>query len=209
VIHAFTATTTNSTTGQVENADGAVPIAGLTKGNDSFLYGVTSQGGTKGYGTIFAISPDGATFTTLHNFDNAGGARPAAELALFSDTKLYGTTVAGGKDSAGATTSFGTLFSIARDGTGYTVLHSLDGTKGAAPASVLIQLSDTVIAGSATTGSDCSSGSIFRYDSTGGTITGNTKCGRKKSDNSYGGGVTGPAVLLLLGGLGLARRRRR
>ena len=209
VIHAFTTTTTNTTTGQIENADGASPVAGLVDGNDSFLYGVASQAGTKGYGTIFAISQDGTTFKNLHNFENSDGSRPAAELALFSDGKLYGTAAAGGKNSSGTTTTFGTIFSIARDGTGYTVLHSLDGASGSAPAAQLIELSSTLIAGATTAGANCGSGSIFRYDSSGGTVTGNTKCGRKKGDSNGGGGVTGPAFMLLLGGLALARRRRR
>jgi len=210
VLHTFTETTTNDTTKLVENADGAAPVAGLTDGNDGRLYGVTSLAGTKGYGTLFGISTVDSTFTNLHDFDNTAGARPASELALFSDGKLYGATPAGGSNSSGAATNLGTIFSIARDGTGFTSLHSFDGANGAAPSSRLIELSSTLIAGSTTTAANCGSGSIYRYDATGGTITGDTKCGRKKNNNnSSGGGATGPAVLLLLGGLALARRRRR
>jgi uncharacterized repeat protein (TIGR03803 family) len=211
VIHTFSATTADTTSGLITNADGALPTAGLIDGGDGLLYGMTSQAGTKGYGTIFAISPDGATFTNLHDFDNTGGARPAAELALFSDGKLYGATVAGGTGAADAATNFGTLFSIARDGTGFTKLYSLDGSvTGSGASSQLLQLSSTVFVGAASSGGACGSGTIFRYDSTGGTVVGNTKCGRKKNSGyGGGGGATEPAVLLLLGGLALARRRRR
>lgn len=209
VIRTFPSTTTETGSTLAKNADGAVPLAGLLDGQDGFLYGVASLAGTKGYGTVFAISHDGAVFGNLHDFDNLEGSRPVAELAAFSDGKLYGTTASGGKDTAGNATSFGTLFSIARDGTGFTVLHNLDGKSGASPSSQLIQLSPTLIIGAASAGSSCGAGGIFRYDATGGTITGDTKCGRKKGNAYGGGGATGPAVLLLLGGLALARRRRR
>jgi len=209
VLHTFTETTTNDTTKLLENADGAGPVAGLTDGNDGLLYGVTSQAGTNGYGTLFSIAPGDSTFTNLHDFDNAAGGRPASELALFSDGKLYGATLAGGTSSAGAATNFGTIFSVARDGTGFASLHSFDSISGAAPSSRLVELSSTLIAGSTTTGANCGSGSIYRYDATGGTITGDTKCGRKKNNSNGGGGATGPALVLLLGGLALARRRRR
>jgi len=64
-----------------------------------------------------------------------------------------------------------------------------------------------VFVGVATSSGNCGSGTIFRYSTTGDTVTGNTKCGVKKQ-SAYGSGATGPAVLLLMGGLGLARRRR-
>lgn len=208
VLHAFTATTTNATTGLLENAEGATPYAGLIDGGDGFFYGVASQGGTSGNGTIFAISPDGTTFTTLHSFDGNNGSSPVAELALFSDGKLYGTTAGGGTTSAGAVSTFGTIFSIARDGTGFTKLHSFDNTNGVYPAGQLLELSGTVFLGTTGDGGKCGSGTIFRYSSTGDTVQGNTRCGQKKNSNS-GGGVTGPAVLLLIGGVGWARRRRR
>ncbi len=209
LVHTFTATTADTTTGLLKNAEGATPGAGLLDGGDGFLYGVATQGGTTGNGTLFAMSPDGTTFTVLHHFDGAGGARPAAELALFNDHKLYGAAFAGGTDAAGATTSFGMLYSIKPDGTGFTKVHSLDGTNGSGPASRLLQLSDAVFVGTTSGGGKCGSGTIYSYSSAGDVITGNTKCGRKKSNSAYGGGATAPAVLLLLGGLGLARGRRR
>ena len=208
VLHAFTATTADATTGLLKNVDGATPIAGLTAGPDGFFYSVASQGGTSGNGAIFSISPDGATFTVLHSFDGNDGSGPVAELAIFSDGKLYGTTRAGGTNSAGTASTLGTIFSIARDGTGFTKLHSFDNTNGIAPAGRLLQLSNTVFVGTTGSGGKCGSGTIFRYSSAGDTVAGNTKCGQKKS-NSYGSGATGPVALLLIGGLGWARRRRR
>lgn len=210
VIRTFPATAIDSTTSLVVNADGAGPSAGLIDGGDGFLYGVTNFAGTKGHGTIFSLDLTTLAYDVMHEFDNTGGSRPLGELALFADGRLYGTTSGGGTNASGTATTSGTLFSIARDGTGFTSLISLDGSNGAVPTSQLVPLSSTLIAGVASTGGNCGAGTLYRYDSTGGTITGNTKCGRKKNSNSYGGGgATAPAVLLLLGGLGLARRRRR
>lgn len=208
LVHTFSETTADATTGLLKNAEGATPSAGLINGNDGFLYGVATQGGSTGHGTVFAMSPGGTTFTVLHNFDGTDGSRPAAELAVFADGKLYGSAFAGGTNSTGTATSFGTLFSIARDGTGFAKLHSFDSLSGSGPSSQLLQLSGTVFVGTTTGGGKCASGTLFSYSATGATITGNTKCGAKKR-NTYGGGSTGPAIVLLLGGLGLARPRRR
>ena len=210
VLHVFPTTTLDATTSLLKNAEGAAPIAGLTDGHDGFFYGVAPQGGTSGNGTVFAISADGATFTVLHHFDGNNGSSPTSELLVGRDGKLYGATYGGGTNATGTATTFGTLFSIARDGTGFTRLHSFDGTNGARPASQLLQLSDTVFVGIAAASGSCSGGTIYRYSTAGDTVTGNTKCGYKKNSGyGSGGGATGPAVLLLMGGLGLARRRRR
>lgn len=211
LLHTFSASTADSGNGLLKNADGVSPIAGLTDGQDGFFYGVASEGGVNGYGTLFAISPDGGTFTVLHDFDIKLGSQPVAELLLGRDGKLYGVTSGGGQDSGGSQTTYGTIFSIARDGTGFTVLHSMSGKNGYRPGSRLVQPSGTVLIGTTAAGGNCSYGTIFRYSSTGDTVTGNTKCGYKKKNpyNSSGGGTVEPALLLLLGGLGFARRRRR
>lgn len=208
VLKHFSATTNDATTGLPENSDGAIPIAGLTDGNDGFLYGVASSGGTTGQGVVFAITPDGGTYQVLHAFDGAAGQRPAAELLLGTDGKLYGTTASGGVNSSGTTTTFGTIFSIARDGTGFTRLHSFDGTIGAVPTSKLIQLANNVFVGTLQNGGQCGYGSIYRYSGSGDTVTGNTKCGRSKNKNN-GGGAGGPAVVLMLGTLVWLRRKVR
>ncbi len=206
VLKHFSATTTNATTGLAENADGATAVAGLVDGNDGFLYGVTASGGTTGQGVVFAISSDGAVYTVLHVFDGATGQRPIAELLLGQDGRLYGVTSAGGVNSSGSTTSSGTVFSIDRTGTGFTRMHSFDGTVGAQPASKLVQLSSGVFVGTLQNSGKCGYGTVFRYSAAGDTVAGNTKCGRSNKDN--GGGAGGPAVVLLLGTLAWLRRRR-
>jgi uncharacterized repeat protein (TIGR03803 family) len=73
------------------NSDGISPRAGLLL-SGSMLFGTTLEGGTNGYGTLFAINTNGSGFTNLHNFTGGtGGAGPRAVLAL-AGTRLYGTT---------------------------------------------------------------------------------------------------------------------
>jgi uncharacterized repeat protein (TIGR03803 family) len=128
-------------------------------------------------------------------------------MILGLDTRLYGTTAFGGTTSGGGKSTLGTIFSIARDGTGFTKLHSFEGPQGANPRGRLLQTNATTLIGVALDGGRCSQGTIYQYSSTGATVTGDTGCGQKKSNK--GGGATTPALLMLLGVLGCARARRR
>jgi uncharacterized repeat protein (TIGR03803 family) len=205
MLHTFSATTNDTTTGQPENADGAIPVAGLTDGGDGFFYGVTSVGGTEGVGVVFAISPDGGTFTVLHHFDGTTGSSPAVELLLGTDGKLYGTTESGGVTSANAVSTFGTIFSIERAGTGFTRLHTFDGSAGATPGSSLVQVGDADFIGTTTSSGRCGYGALYRYKGDGTAIDGDDRCGRRR--NNSGGGHGGPALVLLLGSLAWLRRK--
>jgi len=204
LIHVFSAATHDTSTGLYLNVDGVMPTGGLTDGGDGYLYGVASQGGSIGYGTVFAISHDGTAFTVLHEFGGNDGSQPTGAPLLASDGNLYGTTSSGGTGSGGNSTLYGTIFSIARDGTGFAKLYSMDSTHGINPQSKLVQISSTVFDGINSAGGNCSAGTIFRFSTIGDTVTGNTTCGYKKK----GTGAVDPGLLLLIGGLGLARRRR-
>ena len=86
--------------------DGANPWAALIIGRDGNFYGTTANGGGKGYGTVFKITPQGAE-TVLYRFNGGtDGANPIAGLVQVSDGSFYGTTINGG--GAGV----GTLFKI-------------------------------------------------------------------------------------------------
>jgi uncharacterized repeat protein (TIGR03803 family) len=173
------------------------------------LYGVASTGGANGVGTLFSLDPNSKLFTVLHDFDAPNGSTPTAALIVGSDSRLYGVTAGGGTNSSGATTTFGTIYSIARDGTGFTKLYSFDGKDGSGPYGPLLQLDATTFVGIAAAGGKCNQGTLFRLSTTGATISGNTTCGQKKNKNNSGGGAVAPGLLLLFGTLGLARRRRR
>jgi len=85
-----------------DNGNGAYePQAGLVLGSDGNFYGTASGGGTNAAGTVFRISPIGS-YTSLYSFANTpDGSIPQAGLVQGSDGNFYGTTSAGGTNSAG------------------------------------------------------------------------------------------------------------
>lgn len=203
-VYSFPATAADAS-GAFVNTEGANPFAGLTDGGDARLYGTTNLGGATGNGTVFAFDPVSRLLSVLHPFDALQGARPTGELLLAQDGKLYGTAASGGTNAAGDVTTYGTVFSIARDGTGFTTLHNFEGTDGATPTGRLLQLSGTAFVGVAQGGAKCGQGSIYQLSLDGAEVKGITNCGRR--NNSGGGGVES-LLLLMLGSLGLLRGLR-
>src|ERR1700682_4424658 len=104
--------------------NGGDPVAPLIQGLDANLYGTTSIGTTSGGigfgGTIFRTTTSGA-LTTLYSFclesacTDGGGPTGLVQVA---DGSFYGTTLGGG-----LSTSSGTVFKFASDGT-LTTLYS-------------------------------------------------------------------------------------
>lgn len=94
--------------------DGANSTAGLIQASDGNLYGITSEGGAQGVGTVFRITPNG-TLTTIYSFcaqsGCSDGAQPKGALIQASDGNLYGTT------SGLAFTNTGSVFKITLSGT--------------------------------------------------------------------------------------------
>jgi uncharacterized repeat protein (TIGR03803 family) len=101
------------------NNDGAIPYAGLILSGRT-LYGTAFEGGSSGYGAVFAVNTDGTGFSTLYSFTalppypggsappptNSDGANPRGGLILSGNT-LYGTAYEGG------VAGYGTVFSLA------------------------------------------------------------------------------------------------
>lgn len=203
--HTFSALSSDSA---ATNADGAAPMVGLTDGNDGLLYGLASAGGANGVGTLFSLDPAARLLTVLHDFDKPNGSGPSGALVLGLDSKLYGTTAFGGTNANGGDTNQGIIFSINRDGTGFTKLHSFDNSQGSNPTGPLLQIGNTNFVGINLNGGSCGAGTLFLYSANGTTVAGNTRCGQKKK-NEGGGGSTAPALLALLGGLAITRRLRR
>ena len=85
-LHGFTATATNAS-GFYTNSDGANPYAGLVAADKSKMrYGTAANGGSAGYGTVFAINTDGTGFKVLHSFTGDDGANPWAGLICSDHT---------------------------------------------------------------------------------------------------------------------------
>lgn len=139
------------------NTDGANPTGTLLLGPGGGLYGTTFDGGANGAGTLFKLQVPGKTLTLLHVFSGgADGTAPIGALAAGPGGMLYGTT------SSGGALGGGTVFKVAADGTGFTVLHSFDGSAdGAFPGSGLTVGKDGMLYG-ATTGGVTGNGMAFK-----------------------------------------------
>ena len=156
VTHAGIATTLYSFGGP---GSGVNP-QGLTLLADGNFYGTTTSGGANNLGTVYRMTPRGV-HTVLYSFsDDPDGHNPVAGLSSASDGYLYGVTFYGG------TNSFGTIFRIAPDGTGYATLHSFAGgpTDGQYPGTKLRNVADGTLYGSTAAGGAGGFGTIFRYD---------------------------------------------
>src|ERR1017187_9514417 len=131
-----------------------------------------------GLGLIPAGRVTAQTFTNLHSFTllnnstNSDGAYPYAGLIL-SGTTLYGTAVRGGSSS------YGTVFAVHTNGTGFTNLHSFTApsatspytnSDGADPFAGLI-LSGNTLYGTATYGGSSGYGTVFAINTNGAGFT--------------------------------------
>ena len=133
-------------------ADGSEPYAGVSLGTDGNFYGTTGSGGTKGWGTVYRITP-GGRLTTLYNFcsqpDCSDGAAPVGALVEAEDGNFYGTTNSGGTgDFTLCTDSVigcGTIFRITSNGklkTLYSFCTQPSCSDGNQPYGALVQGSD-------------------------------------------------------------------
>jgi uncharacterized repeat protein (TIGR03803 family) len=147
------------------------PYSGLIQAPDGSFYGTTLYGGPFNAGTIFKVSADGKTLTTLHNFGegNSDGGFPYDGVVLATDGNLYGTTSAG----IGIANEYGTIYRIAPDGTGYSILYDFTNTTdGSYPKGGLLQETDGAFYGTTDRGGDTSQscpdggtcGVVFKFD---------------------------------------------
>lgn len=122
----------------------------------TYLYGMTSGGGTSGIGVIFKVMPDGTGYTKLMDFlGTTNGSRPNGSL-LAVGPFLYGMT------STGGTNELGTIFKIKPDGSEYTKLKDFTGmVNGNGPKGSLIY-DGTFLYGMTDLGGDNSQGNLFR-----------------------------------------------
>jgi uncharacterized repeat protein (TIGR03803 family) len=144
--------------------DGSYP-APPTLGSNGALYGTTYRGGETDLGILYKVQTDGSGFTVLRSFNATGydGSRPIAVPLQGADGALYGTTYSGGRYDVG------TVFKMAPDGTGYTILHdfSLRWPDGLAPGAALIQGADGAFYGTTLGGGTNSQGTVFKIKSDG------------------------------------------
>src|SRR5262249_28062593 len=84
--------------------DGSNPAGSLVRDPNGNLFGTTSLGEARDFGTgrVFQLSPVGGTWTetVLYRFTGRDGENPEAGLLIF-EGHLLGTTFAGGKNDMG------------------------------------------------------------------------------------------------------------
>ena len=134
------------------DSSNASPGGGLVQGTDGNFYGVAENGGARGRGAIFSVTPTG-TISGLSNFYGANGKTPTS-LVLGEDGNFYGTTYYGGEDSAG------TIFRMEPQGY-LTSLYSFDSP--AYPSGPLIQAADGNFYGTTVNGGETlGAGDVFK-----------------------------------------------
>jgi uncharacterized repeat protein (TIGR03803 family) len=141
------------------------------------LYGVTQSGGATDEGAIFKLASDGTGFALLKSFQcgTAGpGCLPASGIVALSDGNLYGTTTFGGASGGG------TLYKLATDGTGFTLLDQFacDGDDSCKAEGVLTLANNGYLYSTASSGGKYGGGTIFRMPApptpNNGTVSGTT-----------------------------------
>lgn len=154
----------------VANGGQAYLTATLVQAPDGTIYGVSAVGGTNKDGAIFELGTNGA-FSVIYNFSaiaanseglytNGDGYSPMAGLILAGQT-LYGTT------SQGGTNSYGTVFAVSTDGTGFTNLYNFTGGKDGANPGASLVLSGNRLYGTTEYGGTNGFGAVFAVNTDG------------------------------------------
>ena len=136
-------------------SEGSTPNGSLVRGSDGNLYGMTSTGGTYGWGTAFKVTTAGA-LTVLTHFNGASfGNEPYENLVKGADSAYYGTT------SRGGAFGYGTIFKICGGKT--TVLHSFNRSlEGGVPKGSLVFATNGNFYGMTSEGGSKGYGTIFK-----------------------------------------------
>src|SRR6185503_8995580 len=132
--------------------------ASLVQGPDGNFYGTTAQGGPRGSGTVFRVTPAGVLTTLVSDQAN-----PAAGLIVGNDGLLYGMTTAGG---AGG---FGTVFKLTTSGV-LTNFAVFNGANARSPLTGLVLAGDGNFYGASQGGGTNGFGAVFRV-TPGGVVT--------------------------------------
>jgi len=166
---------------EFDDTNGSEPYGNLTLASNNKLYGMTSQGGTTGYGVIFEYDPATNTFNKKTEFSNTTvGFNPYDGLLEVSNGKFYGLCRDGGANGNG----LGTLFEY--DLSTNVITHKLtfSGSNGETPEGGLVKAPNGKLYGTTRYGGANSKGVLFEYD-----IATNTYS--KKFD--FGASSTSPA----------------
>lgn len=129
----------------VSVSQGAFPGVNLVEDAQGNLYGVTSNGGSYGFGVVFRLTRNSSgqwEQTVLHNFTALTDGYQPNSLAIDAQGNLFGTTLFGGSDSYTAY-GYGVVYELSPNAHGtwnLTVLHtfSSEAADGTNPAGTLL-----------------------------------------------------------------------
>lgn len=157
------------------DGSGFAPISGYTVNgpprtivlSGPTIFGTTNGGGAGDRGVVFKIDAAGGPTSVLFNFGamptegagNSGGVDVtscASALSYGGDGYFYGTTCYGGALQQGV------VYRVARDGSGFSVLHSFDGASEGSRPSTLVSDGAGNLYGTTNTGGYASGGTLFR-----------------------------------------------
>jgi len=127
------------------------------------LYGVTSSGGTGGFGSLWEYSAQGV-LTTLVNFTGLNGETPTGGVTLDGKGNIYGTTNTGGASG------YGTIWKYSLSTAQLTTLYSFTatGTTGQNPGGGGVTLdANGNLYGTTTQGGANGDGVVWEYSSAG------------------------------------------
>jgi uncharacterized repeat protein (TIGR03803 family) len=146
---------------------GRMPYAGLTGSATSpYLWGTTSEGGTKGFGTLFRYDPETNHYEVMVNFTGTTGAalggRANGRLHLDENDVVWGSTEVGGTGNSGTVFKFDPATRV------FTTIHSFNlGGNGGFPRSGLVDGDDGFLWGTA---SSSPGGVIYRVNKSTSTL---------------------------------------
>jgi uncharacterized repeat protein (TIGR03803 family) len=148
--------------------DGIGPASSLVF-QKGVLYGVTTEGGQYGWGTIFAVDIKTKTETVLYTFEGLKkGGTPVGGLVSDGKGNLYGTASVGG--SSHGNTGDGVVFKLNIKSLQYSVVHTFTGPDGAQPLGGLSSDGEGNFYGTTYIGGAKGYGTVFELNSAG-TLT--------------------------------------
>jgi uncharacterized repeat protein (TIGR03803 family) len=137
--------------------------SGLITDADGNLLGTTLGGGASHLGTVFEIPKTSSGYaaapTTLASFNGPNGSYPVGGLITDASGDLFGTTAGGGANGDG------TVFEIAKTGSGYATtaatLANFNGPNGSYPVGGLIIDASGALFGTTSGGGASGDGTVF------------------------------------------------
>ena len=135
------------------------PTAGLIKGKDGKLYGLTAGGGSYELGSLYAYDPQKDEVEKLFDFNDTLGKTPWGAPIQASNGKLYGITTGGGSTYEGVIFEYDPVADL------YEVLKQFDkDIEGCCSEGGLLEVEEGVLYGMTAYGGAYDEGTLFKFN---------------------------------------------